>query len=84
VIFELIDHHLLFNSSVVATKVICSVARLTEQYIPRPPSIVGFLGSDASKLVKKCLFRLQRLENEELRVEILELISTTVEIQVII
>ena len=81
VIFELIDHNLLYNARIVATRVITSVARLTEQYQPRTPSIVGFLGSEAKYLVKKCLFRLQRFESEELRISILDLISTTVEIQ---
>eukprot|EP00761_Pharyngomonas_kirbyi_P001967 gb/GECH01001971.1/.p1 GENE.gb/GECH01001971.1/~~gb/GECH01001971.1/.p1 ORF type:complete len:1962 (+),score=289.97 gb/GECH01001971.1/:1-5886(+) len=81
-VFEFIDYAYSQDVRLAAARVVTLITRLTEHYHPRPPSLVGYLGPQASSLVGRCLFRLQRLaESQELRIAIFELIASAVESQ---
>ncbi|EFC44588.1 predicted protein [Naegleria gruberi] len=81
-IFEFIDHPNAPEIRILACKIITLIAQLTEDYNSRPPSLVGYLGNQSSSLVGRCLYRLQSVgESDELKIALLDLISTTVEIQ---
>jgi len=81
-IFEFIDNPYSHELRILACRVINLIAQLTEEYSSRPPSLVGYLGSQSNALVGRCLYRLKSVgEKEELRIAMFDLISTTVEIQ---
>lgn len=82
ILFELIDHPFTTDVSTVACRVIVLVARLTEQYHPRPPSLVGYLGNEAKALVGQFLLKLNKTsETETLKLAMLDLVSASVQIQ---
>ena len=66
----------------MACRIINSIAQLTEQYNPRPPSIASYLGAQAPFLIGKCLDCIEsRGEDKDLKVAMFALIATTIQIQ---
>jgi hypothetical protein len=83
IIYDLINHKFAKNAAIIATKVIKEFSKFTEIFTPKPPSLVSYLSSSSSttEQIKKTLFRLENDENDEIRLNILNLISTIMETQ---
>ncbi|KAL6078094.1 hypothetical protein QOT17_001703 [Balamuthia mandrillaris] len=70
------------NLPLLATRLLTLLCRITLHSHPRPPSLVGYLGSHALFLRTAFLSRLKDpLESEELRIAILRLVTTALDCQ---
>lgn len=84
-LFDYIDNIHPTEVIILAFKCINLVAKLTQYYHPRPPSLIGYLNrtsSEANTVINKCMMKLnQNSTHPKVKESIFALISTAVEYQ---